>query len=700
VPELWADDGDTFIYLFPKGANKGPCFRLSSEIYNASPVLTRLAYGRLYSESHVPNEIRRKPIDAAMRHASLHDPTTPPMTPDLRAVETDSTASSKGSRILSDTSDGAQSDAHLYMPLSLSIEGAAHGPGQPEPRLSTNDISRLVGVRNLFAFLVGGSLVATEKTPDLFDIFLQISDLLQRYEFSNFDGSTFGEAAATSFEGYIDELNLADVRMSREKTIEGIVLGERMRSESLYNEAYVHGVGKYDDLKDLNSPKFGLISSVTQNRMARAAMNLELRRKNIDTRLLDFEFPAIFAGIMNSKTADDRKKVHFDAWKTHFMTMRKHVLSYYKHKHGAWPPKAHSKKNQLETGGLNRMVLKELYSDLSQLYDCLVDRTNLTTRVADVPYLEDSDDPAEAVYRALRRVLSEYDRSSPPVQPAVPFDVPILPNLAMTRKDYGIGDEKADSKARSKKLKDDEISALLRASHNRDADILTPFLDEFRELELRQAHSKTIDEICDFRIGGWIFLYAVLQSLPLLVVDAPGIKHVQGVEYFLCEVPRAGVPWAREEAPQRNWYGIAGSSGVVSLPAHVVEHSVDGIYRRSHCWEMADKWTAHSSLMQAAVAETVNPMNNSLAGATDSSATPPQTALLRPGSARSISPSGTPTKRESVMMLGLEALPLPAGVTPADPAARPRSSHTPTDPTKTFDAILGSMDKKGGKKKK
>jgi len=506
------------------------------------------------------------------------------------------------------------------------------------------------------------------------------------------NGSSFGEVANSSFDSYVEELRIADVRDSREKTIEGIVLGERMRAVLLYNEAFVHGVGKYDEITKLQSPKFDLISPVTRNRMERASMDLSLRIKNLNDKLTAFDFPAIFSGVMNSKTAEESKSVRFDAWRSVFMNFRKDVISYYKERYGSWPPKASSKKNNLETSGLNRIVLKELYHDFSNLYDLLVDRSSLTTRTVDgvVPDAEMDQDPT---IRALRSVLSEYDRSTPPVQPPMPFDVPILPTLTATRRDYGRGDYKKDSKARGKKLKDDEILQILRAAHNPDANISTPFLEMFKDAERKAVHGKSISEICEVRAGQWLFMYAVLQTLPMLVVDAPAVKWTHGVEYFLCEPPRSGVPWAREDhATQRSWYEVAGAGGaVVSLPSDVIEFGVEGTYRRSHCWQMAEKWTAHSNVLSAAAAETLQaPLPSP----------PPMFGFgrqdSRPGS-RASSPSRM-SQRKSVVNLGLEALPLPPGVQPESPQSRPQPS---IDPTKTFDAIIGPpQPQPQGKKKR
>lgn len=685
VPELWNENGDTFVYLFPRNSGRGPSFRIDSNIYAASPAMTRLAYGKIYSDSTVTSSNRRRQQQVESTRRQSSEVPTPPRSPDPSAPE-GSSDGSKGSRTLSDITDDIPSEIHLYLPLSLTTERGTHSSNNPEPRSPPTDVEQLVTYRNLVAFLLGQSLVATEKHSSIFDIFMRISDILQHYDFSNVDGSTYGEVAAMSFDNYVDELHVADMRSSHEKTIEGIVLGERMRSVMLYTEAFVHGVGKYEDLTRLGSPKFEFISPLTRNRMERASMDLFLRLKSINTRLEDFDFPAVFSGLMNSKTADESKVVRFDAWKSGFMATRKHVVAYYKHKYGSWPPKASSKKNSLETSGLNRLVLIDLYHDVSHLYNLLVDRKSLTTRTVEGPSDDDgADDVDEMTTKALRRVLSEYDRSSPPVQPPVPFDIPIYPDLKTTRGGYGIGDAKKDAKTRRKKLKDDEIATLLKASYNPNSDISTPFLDTFRDLERKSAHGKNFDDLCDLRTGQWMFMYAVLQSLPMLVVDAPGVRWTEGVEYFLCEPPRSGVPWAREDTGiQRGWYSIAGSSGLVSLPSDVVEHGVEGIYRRSHCWQMAEIWAAHSDMLSAAVAETLGePL-------------PPPGLLQPPGTrSRSQSPS---RRRESAMMLGLEALPLPAGVAPVSPALRPKSSN---DPTKTFDAILQSTEVNAkGKKKK
>ncbi|KAI5274585.1 hypothetical protein E4T47_02361 [Aureobasidium subglaciale] len=274
-------------------------------------------------------------------------------------------------------------------------------------------------------------------------------------------------------------------------------------------------------------------------------MDLEKRTASVRHTLEDFDFPQIFSGTLNSKTVDERKDVDFDLLRNSFFSTRRFVLSFYKAHYGSWPPKA-SKENELETNGLNRIVCQNLYHDFCAVYDLLVDRSSLTNRTADSVLIDDKDVDLPAI-RTLRAVLSEYDRSTPPVRPPIPFDLPIIPSLRQTRSGNGWSDSEREIKAISKKLKHDDIAEIMTASHNTDV-VPSPFLNSFREIERKAARHCTIKELSELRIGQWLFVYAVLQTLPMVVVDGPQLRYTQEVEYFLCEPPSFGVPWATEDA--------------------------------------------------------------------------------------------------------------------------------------------------------
>lgn len=696
ILELWNEHGDTYVYLFPQNTGRPASFKVDSTVFAESPSLTFLARGTDPKAAALERQTRGLSLDVSNTNS-------PPLTPQDRLGDNDNDSSGSRRMAFEDGADEFQ-ELHLYLPIPLNSDVS-----NPQVRLTQEDTETLLLFRNLFAFLLGQSLIASPRSVSLFSIFMDVASLLSRFEFSNFDGSNFGETATTSFGNYCDELLLADVRRSREKTIEAIVLGERMRFYPLYLEGFVHGVGKLDELKQLRSPKYGLISTTTQKRMERGFIDLDTRLRVLYSKLDDFDFPSVFSGIANSTSSEESKTIRFKAWKASFMEFRRFIMQYYRQQYGSWPPKARSKKNQFEESGLNRQLLKSLYNDFTDLYDLLVDRTALTTRSMDMA--GDNSTPTDqkgVIFRALRQVESEYDRSTPPVQPPIPFDVPQLPNLQpLHRKPL---DAKKEAKLRTKKLKDVDINAVLMGSYTRESIRPTPFIEAFMQFERRSAHGKNVDDIVDLRCGQWMFLYAVIQSLPLLVVDVVNVKYTDGVEYFLCVAPRGGAPWIHNDSKTaRSWFGVAGGAGVVSMPSDVVVNGVEGIYRRSHCWLAAEQWADKDVILEPPPVEDNYDNESSLSShyqaqqsSAGSSSEPPQpTPLLAPGGGltpppaipRTNSPARRAEHRHSIYP-GLEALPLPAGVAPIEPPTRPISRF---NPNMSFDDILKEVPKKGKK---
>lgn len=633
LPEMWDDlTGDCLVYLFPQKSGKQAFFRVQSSILASSRLLSSLISDPVAESAAESKGSVTDSVPSVAGSTSSVTESTGSVT-----ESTDSVAESKDS-----FDHEISQDKHLYIPITIDQSGAPNSRPSSGESVS-EETEALIAVRNLFAFLTGNSLVATRFRPSFFDIFVKISQLLKSYEFANTDGYSYSDLVTSSFNAYVEDLGLADVRESLEKIIEGIVLGERMKNISLYNEAFTHAVGQYDAIMAIDSPKFRLVSPVTLNRLSRAAMDMSKWTATVWQPLHDLEFPSLFSGIMASRTADDRKHVDFGKWKDSFSATRKFFISFNKSRYKSWPPKP-SSKNGVH---LNRLVLQDIYRDLCSVYDLLIDHSTPNETLDEEP-----------VVKALRNVFSEYNRSSPPVKPSMPFDVVKIPSLKATRPEFGTNEDK-DAKAASKKLKDDEIAKVLAASHNSEASA-TEFVEAFKEMERKSAHSRNIKEIVDRRMGQWIFFHALLQLLPILVVDAPGIQYTKDVEYFLCLPPRSGVPWGREEAT-RSISSSSDGSGIVvphaapKLPADLVEPGIEGIYHRSHCWIKAQKW---------------NPSAQTAPWLSEPTDVPPVSGLptgLRPIGSRVPSSSSL---RQS----------------------RPVSVY---DPSKTFDSILASAGKAG-----
>ncbi|KAJ6790383.1 hypothetical protein PWT90_04221 [Aphanocladium album] len=560
VPELWNENGNVLVYLYPRSSGCGPSFKV--------PEFT-------VSSSYLFNELLAAEPTSAVGQRSRSFGGRASLSVD------DALQSPPAIQV-----DDYTSELKLYLPVarpSASTHLVAPGQG------GDDELDRLIAIRNLFAFLTGQPLVGTKARPTVFLAFLEIADLLEEYSFTGIDGTGFGNAVDMSFSFYCDYLGLSDCRHSREKTVEALILGERMRNIDLYNEAFAHSAGKYSAIIDLHLPLFDKISPRTRQRLERAHIDLVNRQHNVNDHLEQFEFPSIFSGIANSTSISEMKNIRFKVWRNSFTKMRSFMLSYYKSTFGSWPPKASSKKNPFMESGLNRLVLKMLYSDMCALYDLLVDRTDLTSRVIDqAPEL--SSDPEKITRSAIRNIMSEYDRSRPPVLPPIPFDLPQLPTVQSIHETYSNLSAKDQAKF-DKKLKEHELLLILNKAYNYDTNgIKLPFLDQFKEFESREAKGKMKQDIIDQRIGYWIFLYAVLQSLPMLVVDAPGLKHTEGTEYFLCQPPMGQPPWAEDGQVRKMWYEVAGGGGLVELSTDAVMYSVEATYHRSHCWLAAKQW--------------------------------------------------------------------------------------------------------------
>ena len=147
---------------------------------------------------------------------------------------------------------------------------------------------------------------------------MSVAGMLRKFKFGFHHGEdwfAFGPAARFSFEFYNEKYRLADVRHSREATLEGLILGEAMKCTTLYTEAFTHAVGKWDTIKAMNSPLFDELSSITKNRLELSSRVLKKRLVVLNERLKSFSFPSVFAGIASSATADEAKLVRFKNWK-------------------------------------------------------------------------------------------------------------------------------------------------------------------------------------------------------------------------------------------------------------------------------------------------------------------------------------------------------------------------------------------------
>ena len=594
VPELWDDNGDLYVYLSSPHSGNGASFKVRASTIEQSRVLSSLAQNQMSSPTSSRSRARsfggRDSLTADDAYRLNSPPTSPPLL--------------------------SSSESRLYLPVGCGADG------KPE-------LERLVALRNLFALLTGQPLVATDSYPTVYAALLQVAELLHEFQFGFATGSdnSFGDAVDISTVFYVDQSGLSDVRFNREKTIEALVLGEQLRFWPLYNEAFCHAVGKYPALRDLKkSPLWAKISPNTLQRLERAHLDLMNRQNSVNTRLEQFDFPSLFAGVANSTSNIEYRNLRFKNWRASFSDMRAFVLRFYKTQFGSWPPKASSRRNPFSESGLNRLVLKTMYADLCSVYDLLVNRNSPTTRAGEDGSAQPLTGPSssataplptsEASVLALRQILTEFEQSSPPVLPPVPFDAPKLPTMASLSDRFTEMTPK-DQARFQRNVHSAELQTIMTKSHNTDGErpYESPFLAAFEAFELREAKNhKTEVELTEMRIGHWLFLYVVLQSMPMLVIDAPNLQYTEGVEYFLCEPPQGRAPWVEDAGEVRKaWFQTAGGAGpLVELSADVLLYSVEATYHRSHCWLAAKKWDSERAILSQPAAM----RNGSISGST------------------------------------------------------------------------------------
>lgn len=617
VPDLWDPTGDTLVFLAPRNAAKSvaPSFRI-----NSGPLMFA-ALGQYiedlqFSEGPEDSQDLFLEVPRGVPSAPFKQDNRPGSAPTSSRPGGDEDLSGQPG-ILNQLAQTGEGDSFMdenvaykvyYPPTdsepksAVPMKGKKHKHSNSDP--NNDSFQRLIDVRNLFAFLNYTFLVSTLHRETPFQIMEKIFKQLQgphspELHAEDLNLSRKINAAEGNFLYYVEELKIDDIRNDDDAIIEALIMGERWRCQRLYREGFIHASGRWEDIKGHTGLQY--ISQETKKRLDRASLNLhQIRLYNVTTGLTNFDYPSVWVG--------DDKYPELKPWKAGFEAMRKLTLSFYKNVYGSWPPKAgkHGKGGgYTETGGLNRLVLKRLYDDFCVLYDLLVDREWIHgERIRfEATYFSEGEEgkeqrtKEEGARNALRKIMAALDNSTVPVQPNIPFDQPRLLHITAAP----ATEKKKSKKPRSqKKLKSDELAVVLKNSYNEDTTERArqnEFASAYLKLEADFAKGKNLDDIIEARRGRWIFMYCVLQNLPMTVVDAVGCQYGDGVEYFLCENVKGSLPWERSNNRASRMSGIWGVSGPYGGLGPAGSSSnlngddeIDYTYRRSHCFDIAEDW--------------------------------------------------------------------------------------------------------------
>ncbi|KAF3922610.1 hypothetical protein AA313_de0206971 [Arthrobotrys entomopaga] len=544
-PELWFPDGDTLVYLSDKFSKskedqpfKQPSFRIRSSALRStnSPFLI----GSLYDYDDLPQS-----------------PTS-----------MSSSMMSAGNDAGSNPSNG-----------NWDLEGIAHELHFPAPR--SNDKAAIyrhhATTRNFFAVLFNRSLVGTTFGQTLLDL----AERMELYMPPGHDN--VGDLLK-----YLTRREFDDIRNMPDLAAGMLNFAEKYRLVDLYKESFVHCVGMMNKLE--LSVDYQEISSITRAQLDRASLNIQVRTDRCDNLLVhgQFTFPEIWpymsAGYPPARHAFDR--------------FQKFLVKHYQSRFGSWPPVGEK---------FGRLLYQQLQRDFNALYDFLVDKDVVwepsapssssasTSSHSKTPSAQKLVNPYKHEFRAddnslqFTDIILSFDRNNK--YPHIPHPYPLVPEAKVSttirskKQSNFFGKRNINT---DKTIEKENALALIQAT-NLDALYTSPNNSLVAAYQLMEKTDGTIEiDPHDARKGRWLLIYAVLQTLATITVDAPSLKWTENVDYFLC-APTKGIPsW--EQQPQSSRNG----------------EEEDFCQYRAHCWTVPYQWNSQASaksLQEMRVAE-------------------------------------------------------------------------------------------------
>lgn len=546
-PELWDPNGDVLIYLARRGQSPRPnaSFRLSSHIIEATEsrfLIQLMREGSTEEDMYMPPS----PAGAISRHGNGGQNgfqsfghghhSTPPMSEDASIAEVD-----------------GQISYEMYFPTP--------------PELTKSEAHRFViTTRNVFALLYHASLVGLSLHQAL-------SDMHSRLElYMPPDSDNVGTIL-----NYLSARAIEDCRNDPETAVSLLAWSESpaIRWEEGWRESFLHCVGMYARLETCTD--FKHVTPITRALLERACLETQLRAQAAEERLTEFSYGDIWppgGPIANSpsKAAADR--------------LQKFFISHFTTTFGEWPPPPSDERSaDGEETWLTRTVAQKLQKDFGALYDYLVNRDiawdeSETRSGRKWMMISESGNKAfdpDTVDLPMTDLLIEWDIRSR--IPHIPHPYPLVPD-SITPVHATNGSREKSKKSDKDKSKGTEDRALERRVQLAYTEATNIYIlgSDFVQSELTDSFVKFeksdqvggVDPMAARR-GRWVLIYAILQTLATVSVDAPNVHFKEDVAYHLS--PRL----KGTKIPP--WKGVSNANTEAS-------------HELSHCWTAPRTWNA------------------------------------------------------------------------------------------------------------
>ncbi|KAL9099615.1 MAG: hypothetical protein Q9163_004904 [Psora crenata] len=547
-PELWDENGDTFVYMYMRGSKTKPppSFRVDSRVIQQSG--SKAFVDQLYNMREPPGWPKFVP------HTDPHMDTDG--SPD---DEYDSCGDLRSHTGQQSEFGGGDSTRPLQDSSRRHTQRAPNGIQYelyiPWPGAETGVHSTIwhITTRNYFAVMYDASaLVGTtlyEAMAHLFERITLYPDYLAK-----------GISKVAWMTDYIVRHQFDDVRNNPSYAASLLAFSEMqdVQWREGYIEAFVHCVGMLD-LGLQTIPEWRYITPHTKMFLHNANMEIEERIHRAQRWFLSFDFtemvPATTPPSSVARGCFDR--------------LRKWFCKYYENAFLHWPPTN-------DMTWLTRDMVVRLSNDFHGLYDYLVDRDIIfdgTEYRAGQKWAiisrSGQNFRADSYELPFTDILTSFDNNNgfPHIPHPYPITPPSVPALAKPKSAFTL--KKAPSPT-------DQIAQCRRkALSYAEASNVYTLRDQYMHTDLvtnfiRFEQSDQVESLDPFeaRRGRWVLIYGILQVLATISVDSPNLRYKDGAQYHLCPQMKGVVPWAERGAP----------------PEDEAEHT------RSHCWVVPTTW--------------------------------------------------------------------------------------------------------------
>ncbi|RPA80061.1 hypothetical protein BJ508DRAFT_415567 [Ascobolus immersus RN42] len=554
--ELWFPDGDTLVYLCEPhqqhSANQyqpapSPSFRIKSQWLKET--------GSSFLIASIQDRAQPTKQQSTLGPAR---PLTPPEVPvKMEGLER------MQSLTQTPTNSGARFEIYFPPPFSTSRETIM------KHNLSTRNFIALLANKPL----VGHTLGAT------------IMELVERLDTWVPSGSAAPNTVGPNVQrilSYLQAREFDDVRNSPELAAGLLVFAERFHLKDLWREAFTHCVGMLGRLEKL--PEYKEFSAITVAFMDRASLDITVRLQNTDALFTNFDFHSMWPVSSHPFSAGARQS---------FDRFQKFLIKHYQSRFGSWPPSQEALRHGT-TSKFTRLIYNALTHDFASLYDYLVDTSITWSPAASATasaLLKNSQPFHEDPTLPILPILTAFDKAN--THPPLHNPYPLLPPPTAAGQPQNTKHTFLKPRHSTTSSTPAMNALLLQNSTNIAAlsQSSSPLVEAYR------AHERSEQSIPprEARIGRWVLIYGVLQTLGSLGGDVPGLKWTEGVEYFLNARTAGTPPWEPQGSDESlymraPWWKEVEKARVLNED-QIVEAPTDGIKLPAYLQEQArEEW--------------------------------------------------------------------------------------------------------------